>query len=82
MACPLCLPTSPAIWKYNLWGHIQDAHPTVNVNLYWEKFFISETEDILLKAVMLAKPRVSKKQRCQKNGLQISEMHSTRMLLK
>jgi hypothetical protein len=39
-------------------------------------------EDILLKAVMLAKPRVSKKQHHQKNGLQISEMHSTRMVLK
>ena len=82
MTCPLCPSNSPAIWKYNLRQHIQTVHPTANVNLYQQNFQISDAERVLLKAVLLAKPRILKKRRWQQDGMLISELHSTRMVLR
>ncbi|KAJ7592440.1 hypothetical protein C8J56DRAFT_1161638 [Mycena floridula] len=51
MRCPKCLPTDPAVWKYNMPWHFLRAHPgvdinTVKFNLKWE---LSTAEVTVLK---------------------------------
>jgi len=58
------------------------VHPTANINLYQQNFQISDTEHVLLKAVLLAKPQILKKRQWQQDGMLISELHSTRMVLR
>jgi len=80
--CPLCPTHAPAVWKYNLRSHIIAAHPTATVDLYKIHFEISDTERTLMKAAYLAKPRTSSKKVCAREGLLISEGHSTRMVMR
>jgi len=81
-ACPVCPPDGPAVWKYNLQSHIIAAHPTATVDLYKKHFEISDAERTLMKAAYLAKPRMSSKRVRAREGLVISEGHSTRMVMR
>ena len=81
-ACPLCPADAPAVWKYNLQSHIVAVHPTATVDLYKKHFEISDAERTLMKAAYLAKPRMSSKRVRTREGLVISEGHSTRMVMR
>jgi len=81
LACPLCLPKSPAVWKYNLHSHIIKSHPTADVELYKTYFDISPDEITLMKGIFRTAPRRSKKSR-DATALPISDGHSTRMALR
>ena len=49
LACPLCIPKSPAVWKYNLLrSHIVKSHPTADVELYKTHFEITPDEGTLM----------------------------------
>ena len=76
--CPLCLPKSAAIWKYNLCAHINSSHRTANSDLYQALFNISDKEVILMKGLFLKVPRQGKKSAPKRPGLIISNAHSSR----
>ena len=81
LACPLCPPKSPAVWKYNLRSHIVKSHPTADVELYKTHFEITPDEGTLVKGVFQTVPRRVKKSR-DAAALHISDGHSTRMALR
>ena len=81
MACPLCPPKSPAVWKYNLRSHIVRSHPTADVELYKTHFDITQDEITLMKGVFQTVPRRTKKTH-NAEALPISDGHSTRMALR
>jgi len=81
LACPLCPPKSPAVWKYNLRSHIVKSHPTADVELYKTHFEITPDEGTLMKGVFQTVPRRVKKSR-DAAALPISDGHSTRMALR
>ena len=78
--CILCPDNAPAVWKYNLRSHIIADHPRANVELYEKYYKISDEEMVLMRGVYLSKPRMSKKKK-KKDGLVISEGHSTRLAM-
>lgn len=84
LQCPLCHGTQAAVWKYNFRAHILQDHPSANVDLYKEKFIISEAEKTLLKGVYRTKNRKSRKRRAKDSAPrpQISEAHSARIVLR
>jgi hypothetical protein len=81
LACPLCPPKSPAVWKYNLHSHIVKLHPTADVELYKTHFEITQDENTLMKGVFQTVPQRTKKSR-NDAALPTSDGHSTRMVFR
>jgi hypothetical protein len=77
--CPLCDKHANAIWKYNLKAHLIKVHQTPNVQLYSKLFEITEDEKVLMRGVFRTVPRSRKKK--QKRTFQVSEAHSTHLVL-
>lgn len=87
MRCPLCLdPGLPAVWKYNFVPHFAEFHPSANIELYMQKWALTDAEEAGMQAVFLNRKtvRVSQKmkKRAQAPTLQISDAHSTRLALR
>ena len=80
LACPLCPPKLPAVWKYNLRSHIVKLHPTADMKLYKTHFKITLDKGTLTKCVFQTVPQRVKKSR-DAAALPISDGHSTRMAL-
>ncbi|TDL21391.1 hypothetical protein BD410DRAFT_724399, partial [Rickenella mellea] len=84
LTCPICLPGSPAIWKYNLREHFRQRHENVNADLHQHLFNITKDEKTLMKNIFDLKPRITKKKRkaAARDNLAISEAHSVRQTLR
>jgi hypothetical protein len=81
LACPLCPPKSPAVWKYNLRAHIIQRHPTSQVELYKDYYSLHDDETTLMKAVFQVKPRQGGPTN-KVPTLITSDVHSTRLALR
>ncbi|KAE9387736.1 hypothetical protein BT96DRAFT_837295, partial [Gymnopus androsaceus JB14] len=80
LACPLCPPEIPTVWRYNLEKHISASHCSATINLYWHLFELDPAEHTLMKRIYDAKPRTRKSKK-KLDGLKISDGHSTQMVL-
>ncbi|KAG6818758.1 hypothetical protein H0H93_002077, partial [Arthromyces matolae] len=81
LECPLCIDVV-IVWKYNLKTHITQAHPTAKVDLYKDHYDVTADESVLMMAEYRTTPRTSYKRRNTDTVLAISELHSTRMVLR
>jgi hypothetical protein len=81
MACPLCPSIAPAIWKYNLLGHVLEVHPTADANsdTYKSLYAVGPFEVSALKVLYLKKPRYTARKFRNLGNLNISDSHSTHL---
>src|ERR1700683_4423035 len=82
LQCPLCPKPSDCIWKYNMHAHILGRHPSANIDLYGYLFALVDDEYVLMKVIYLAKPCKSKNYAKESQPLQISEGHSSRLVMR
>ena len=82
LQCPLCPPDSlERIWKYNLHAHLS-SHKDTNPEFHKELYDLAENELTLMKAVFLTKPRKSKNKSHAPTKLTLSDVHSTRNIMR
>ena len=82
LQCPLCPPDSlERIWKYNLHAHLS-SHKDANPEFHKELYDLAENELTLMKAVFLTKPRKSKNKSHAPTKLTLSDVHSTRNIMR
>jgi hypothetical protein len=82
ISCPLCPASSEAVWKYNLEAHLKAVHPTASIAEYKELYEISKSERVALKAAYISKPRWTAKRIRDLGNIDISEAHSSRVVLR
>ena len=78
LKCPLC---TLIVWKYNLQTHITNAHPNANTALYESMYRLHPSKTTLMKAVFLARTRLTKSKKTKTKALTISAEYSSRMAL-
>jgi hypothetical protein len=77
VTCPLCSKTSPAVWKYFLKAHFQEAHKSVPVSTYEHLWKLSTFEIVEMKKIWVKRKTVVVK-RTKKSmapSLIVSESH-------
>ncbi|KAG6848163.1 hypothetical protein H0H93_002810, partial [Arthromyces matolae] len=83
LQCPLCLPSTPAVWRYNFSHHLETEHPNASKNLYTELWKISKSEVDEMRRIWEDRQKVTIK-RVKKKGvapIEVSEAHRARMVM-
>jgi hypothetical protein len=82
--CPLCPECAPAVWKYNLEGHLCHIHPDASPEKYQSKWRVGKTKKAGMQIVWdrICKPRALKDAKKTREKLKISEGHSLCLALR
>ncbi|KAG6831249.1 hypothetical protein H0H93_013813, partial [Arthromyces matolae] len=81
--CPICLPSAPAVWRYNFKHHLDTEHPNASHNLYASIWDISDDERKEMKRIWADRRKVVVK-RVKKKAVEelvVSEAHRSRIVM-
>lgn len=84
ITCPWCPSKDPAVWKYNMHGHVKARHSHVSIRDHEDLWRIETEERDGLEVKWKGSRKLKKTQTSRKTGtaMVISEAHTTQVILR